>query len=125
LALSAAFLLVAAGAGFAKDPPTRTVQGFVTAPDDSLVVGAVVYLKNTKSLQIRSFFTQKDGAYSFSRPQPRYRLRAQGRKSGHMEQPAHAQLLRRPQDHHHQSEAEPEEVGRGRTDHRLSWSVSV
>lgn len=65
LALLAGFLLVAAGAGFAKDPPTRSVQGFVTAPDDSPVSGAVVYLKNSKSLQIRSFFTQKDGAYSF------------------------------------------------------------
>jgi hypothetical protein len=79
LALSAAFLLVAAGAGFAKDPPTRSVQGFVTAPDDTPVVGAVVYLKNTKSLQIRSFFTQKDGAYSFRdlSPDIDYELKAE------------------------------------------------
>ena len=65
LALLAAALLLVAIAGFAKDPQTRTVQGAVSAPDESLVNGAVVYLKNTKSLQIRSFFTQQDGSYSF------------------------------------------------------------
>jgi hypothetical protein len=77
LALLAAFLLV--GTGVAKDPPTRSVQGFVTAQDDSLVSGAVVYLKNTKSLQIRSFFTQKDGAYSFRdlSPDIDYELKAE------------------------------------------------
>jgi len=79
LALLAAFLLIAAGTGVAKDPPTRSVQGFVTAQDDSLVSGAVVYLKNTKSLQIRSFFTQKDGAYSFRdlSPDIDYELKAE------------------------------------------------
>jgi len=44
LALLAAALLFAVTAGFAKDPQTRTVQGSVTAPDDSLVNGAVVYI---------------------------------------------------------------------------------
>jgi hypothetical protein len=86
LALLAAALLLAAGAGFAKDPQTRTVQGTVTAADDSLVNGAVVYLKNTKSLQIRSFFTQKDGSYYFHdlSPDIDYELKAEynGASSG-------------------------------------------
>jgi len=49
------------------------------APDDSLVNGAVVYLKNTKSLQIRSFFTQKDGSYFFHdlSPDIDYELKAE------------------------------------------------
>lgn len=64
LALLAA-LLLAALIGFGQDNHTRSVRGFVTAPDGSLVNGAVVYLKNTKSLQIRSFFTHKDGSYYF------------------------------------------------------------
>jgi hypothetical protein len=86
LALLAAALLFAVTAGFAKDPQTRTVQGSVTAPDDSLVNGAVVYLKNTKSLQIRSFFTQKDGGYYFHdlSPDIDYELKAEynGASSG-------------------------------------------
>jgi len=79
LALLAAALLFAVTAGFAKDPQTRTVQGAVSAPDESLVNGAVVYLKNTKSLQIRSFFTQKDGSYYFHdlSPDIDYELKAE------------------------------------------------
>jgi hypothetical protein len=41
------------------------VQGTVTLADDSLVNGAVVQLKNTKTLQVRSFITKDDGAYHF------------------------------------------------------------
>jgi hypothetical protein len=79
LALIVAALVLAAGAGLAADSHTRTVQGSVTAQDDSLVDGAVVYLKNTKTLQIRSFFTQKDGAYRFQdlSPDIDYELKAE------------------------------------------------
>ena len=75
----AAILLAAGMAGFGAEDHTRTVQGAVMAPDDSLVNGAVVYLKNTKSLQIRSFFTQKDGSYYFRdlSPDIDYELRAE------------------------------------------------
>ncbi len=44
---------------------TRSVQGVVTGPDEKLVSGAVVQLKNTKTLQIRSFITQENGSYYF------------------------------------------------------------
>jgi uncharacterized protein YdeI (BOF family) len=44
---------------------TRSVQGTVTGADDSPVNGAVVQLKNTKTLQIRSFITKDDGTYHF------------------------------------------------------------
>jgi hypothetical protein len=47
------------------DEDGRTVQGTVSAPDDSPIVGAVVYLKNTKTLQVRSFITQQNGQYFF------------------------------------------------------------
>ncbi len=43
----------------------RSVQGLVTNQDDQPVEGAVVQLKDTKSLQVRSFITQKDGTYRF------------------------------------------------------------
>jgi hypothetical protein len=86
VAILAAVLLLTAVAGFAEDKRTRSVQGSVTAPDDSLVTGAVVYLKNTKTLQIRSFFTQKDGSYYFHdlSPDIDYELKAEynGASSG-------------------------------------------
>ena len=44
----------------------RTVQGSVTAADESAVNGAVVQLKNLKTLQIRSFITKDDGTYYFN-----------------------------------------------------------
>ena len=56
--------------GFAQskkkgDEEGRTVQGVVSAADDAPIVGAVVYLKNTKTLQVRSFITQQNGLYFF------------------------------------------------------------
>ena len=44
----------------------RTVQGAVTNSDGQVVVGAVVQLKNTKTLQIRSFITKDQGEYFFN-----------------------------------------------------------
>jgi hypothetical protein len=63
-----AVLLLCAPATFAqkkKAENTRSVQGTVTVADDSPVNGAVVQLKNTKTLQIRSFITKDDGTYHF------------------------------------------------------------
>ena len=63
-----AVLLLCAPATFAqkkKAENTRSVQGTVTLADDSLVNGAVVQLKNTKTLQVRSFITKEDGTYHF------------------------------------------------------------
>ena len=48
-----------------EDPNMRSVQGAVQDSDGNLVAGAVVQLKNTKTLQVRSFITQKEGTYSF------------------------------------------------------------
>ena len=40
------------------DPNVRAVTGTIRMVDDSLVDGAVVQLKNTKSMQVRSFITK-------------------------------------------------------------------
>lgn len=64
-----------------KDPEsgTRSVSGVVTAADDSVASGAIVQLKNIKTLQIRSFITQKDGRYYFHglSPDIDYELKAE------------------------------------------------
>jgi hypothetical protein len=43
----------------------RTVQGVVSNPQGEAVNGAVVQLKNIKTLQIRSFITRDNGNYYF------------------------------------------------------------
>lgn len=44
---------------------TRSLEGVVTSAEEAPLSGAVVQLKNTKTLQIRSFVTQDDGHYYF------------------------------------------------------------
>jgi Carboxypeptidase regulatory-like domain len=44
----------------------RVVEGRVTDPDDKPVNGAVVMLKDMRSLEVRSFITQVNGEYHFS-----------------------------------------------------------
>ena len=49
-----------------EDSATRTLQGLVTDKDGNPASGAVVQLKDLRTLQIRSFITKDDGAYFFS-----------------------------------------------------------
>lgn len=44
----------------------RVVQGTVSDPDGKFINGAVVQLKDGRSLQVRSFITQQNGEYHFS-----------------------------------------------------------
>src|SRR5271170_766353 len=44
----------------------RVVQGTVADPDGKFINGAVVQLKDGRSLQVRSFITQQNGEYHFS-----------------------------------------------------------
>jgi hypothetical protein len=69
-----------------EDANTRSVQGTVTDSSSAIVEGAVVQLKDTKTLQIRSFITKNDGMYHFHglNPNVDYELKAdhQGASSG-------------------------------------------
>jgi hypothetical protein len=67
-ALGLAVLLITAPAGLAqkkKESSTRSVGGVVTGADDKPVVGAVVQLKDLKTKNVRSFYTQDKGEYYF------------------------------------------------------------
>ena len=44
---------------------TRSVQGVVSDKSGAAIAGAVVQLKDTKTLQVRSFIAQQDGSYHF------------------------------------------------------------
>jgi hypothetical protein len=64
----------------------RSVEGLVTDASGKPLDKAVVQLKDTKSLQIRSFITNQDGTYHFAglSPNVEYQLKAefQGASSG-------------------------------------------
>jgi len=81
--VAAVLLLAGLTAAFAaskkgEDQNVRTVQGTVFDANDAAVNGAVVQLKNTKTLQIRSFITKENGAYYFHglSPDVDYELKA-------------------------------------------------
>ena len=68
------------------DATVRAVSGVVSDADGTAVNGAVVQLKNTKTLQIRSFITKDQGQYYFQglSPDVDFELHAEGKdaKSG-------------------------------------------
>ena len=66
LAVACAQLLPAQKNKDKDDPTVRNLQGQVNDPDDKPVAGAVVQLKDARTLQVRSFITQADGGYRFS-----------------------------------------------------------
>ena len=82
----AALLLICfASAAFAfqksksEDDKLRIVQGSVVDAQDRPIAGAVVQLKNSKTLQVRSFITQEEGSYQFHGLDPNvdYTLKAE------------------------------------------------
>ncbi|MCC6537245.1 MAG: carboxypeptidase regulatory-like domain-containing protein [Bryobacterales bacterium] len=48
-----------------EEENTRALAGVVRNEADQLVEGAVVQLKDTKSLKVRSYITKADGVYKF------------------------------------------------------------
>ena len=48
-----------------EEDKLRMVQGVVMDAQENPLVGAVVQLKNSKTLQVRSFITQEKGVYQF------------------------------------------------------------
>lgn len=48
-----------------EDENTRAVAGYVRNEAGELLEGAVVQLKDTKSLKVRSYITKADGVYKF------------------------------------------------------------
>lgn len=49
-----------------KAAAERPVQGHVTDADGKPIVGAIVQLKNTRTLQVRSYITRDEGSYYFA-----------------------------------------------------------
>ena len=49
----------------AQQAPARVVQGKVQLGDGSMVKGAIVYLKNAKTLEVRTYISTDDGSFRF------------------------------------------------------------
>jgi len=49
-----------------QDPNLRSVEGAVLALDKRPTPDAIVQLKDTRTLQVRTFVTQEDGQYHFA-----------------------------------------------------------
>ena len=64
--LAGALLAIGLVMAQSEDTNTRTVQGVVSSAANAPQPGAVVQLKDTKTLQVRSFITQGDGNYHFA-----------------------------------------------------------
>jgi hypothetical protein len=73
-----AFALVSAVAAFAqytgsaqqrgpvnRGPIQRVIDGKVTSKSDAFIAGAVVYLKDSKSLAVKTFITDDEGHFHF------------------------------------------------------------
>jgi hypothetical protein len=54
------------GQGKNKQPAERTVTGVVTNDNGEPVPGAIVQLKNMKTLQVRSFIAKEKGEFYFN-----------------------------------------------------------
>jgi hypothetical protein len=52
-------------AGPSGAPTSRSIEGAVLSESGEPVPGAVVLLKDTKTLQVRSYIAQQDGKYHF------------------------------------------------------------
>lgn len=53
-----------------KSAPARTLQGQVMRDTEAPLPGAVVYLKNTKTMGVRSFISDGQGNYRFTSLSP-------------------------------------------------------
>ncbi len=62
----ALFAVVVPYAAAADGPAPRTLQGQVMKHSEVPLPGAIVYLKNTKTMSVRSFISDKSGNYRFT-----------------------------------------------------------
>lgn len=66
----------------AQEQATRSLQGQVIGDNDAAVPGAIVYLKNTKTLAVKTFIADKDGNYRFNALSPNVDYEVYAEKDG-------------------------------------------
>lgn len=53
-----------------KEPQVRTLTGAVINQQDKPLQGAIVYLKNSKTMAVKTFIAGQDGSYRFNALSP-------------------------------------------------------
>jgi len=80
------FLLVLAAGAFTQDKKhesqLRTVRGLVMDKSDSAIPNAIVFLKNLRTNQVRSYISESDGKYRFSGLDPNADYEIHAEKDG-------------------------------------------
>ena len=61
---------------------SRTLTGTVTDKGDQPIAQAIVYLKNTKTLAMKTYIAQKDGTYRFPELSPNVDYEVYAEKNG-------------------------------------------
>jgi hypothetical protein len=64
------FLLMAASAAVAQNRAFKSLEGKVFGNDEAPLAGAIVYLQDSKTTNIRSFIATADGTYRFGQVSP-------------------------------------------------------
>ena len=77
-----AFAAVAVGAN-KNAPVSRTLTGLVMDHSGNPVSDAIVYLKDTKTLAVKSYITSKDGAFRFPALSPNIDYEVYAQVGGH------------------------------------------
>jgi hypothetical protein len=66
MALCLALALCASAQSKKEEATLRSVQGTVVDASDNAIVGAIVQLKDVRTMQMRSYITKANGEYHFS-----------------------------------------------------------
>jgi len=65
LLLAVTLATAQAGISSGSEPRTKSVSGQVLGSSNQPLPNAIVYLKNTKTLAVKTFIAQNDGGYRF------------------------------------------------------------
>jgi hypothetical protein len=75
-------VLAAQGQSSKREPQLRTVHGVVSDKSDTPVPSSVVFLKNTRTVEVRSYIADEQGNYRFSGLDPNVDYEVHAEKDG-------------------------------------------
>ena len=80
--VGAVSILVTPVVAVGQQQQARSLQGQVLDDRDAGIAGSIVYLKNTKTLAVKTFIADKDGVYRFNALSPNVDYEVYAEKDG-------------------------------------------